>query len=163
MLEALTIEASGGHFLAYNPDGQSLVFLDRQTKQVSFWNLASRKVTRKLSIEVSGSNDDWAASVVDRLLASGNLDGRKIGDAESGKLVPAITKVRDAPIAASPNGRVVAGRDPVSGSSAVIWELATGRQLQTLRETTGFVVALAFSPDGRSLAAANGKSSPCGT
>jgi WD40 repeat protein/serine/threonine protein kinase len=57
-------------------------------------------------------------------------------------------------VAFHPNGRQLA-----SGScdnTAKVWDLETGQILQTLRGHIGYVMALAYSPDGRLLATASG-------
>ena len=49
----------------------------------------------------------------------------------------------------SPDGGQLAG---ISGNDIKIWDSATGRELYTLTGHTGWVMGLAYSPDGKSLA-----------
>lgn len=56
---------------------------------------------------------------------------------------------KDAVLAASPNGRLVA---VPTGETIRVWDLATLKELSVLRGHTGTIGALAFAPDGRRLA-----------
>jgi WD40 repeat protein len=49
----------------------------------------------------------------------------------------------------SPDGSQLAG---ISGNNIKLWDAASGRELMTLIGHTGWVMGLAFSPDGKSLA-----------
>jgi WD40 repeat protein len=55
-----------------------------------------------------------------------------------------------APLAFSPDGKLVAAASTVD-NSIVVWSVATGRQVATLRGHGGRVHTLAFTPDGRRL------------
>ena len=51
------------------------------------------------------------------------------------------------------------GRQLATGScdnTAKVWDLDTGREVETLRGHIGYVMALAYSPDGSLLATASG-------
>lgn len=54
----------------------------------------------------------------------------------------------------SPNGRIIAGPSgsATSGNVIKLWDATNGRELITLAGHTGWVMGLAFSPDGNSLA-----------
>ncbi len=57
-------------------------------------------------------------------------------------------------VAFHPNGRQLA-----SGScdnTAKVWDLDTGREVETLHGHVGYVMSLAYSPDGQVLATASG-------
>jgi WD40 repeat protein len=57
-------------------------------------------------------------------------------------------------VAFHPNGKQLA-----SGScdnTAKVWDLETGQEVETLRGHIGYVMALAYSPDGSLLATASG-------
>jgi RNA polymerase sigma factor (sigma-70 family) len=55
-----------------------------------------------------------------------------------------------APLAFSPDGKLVAAASSVD-NSIVVWSVATGRQVDTLRGHGGQVYTLAFTPDSRRL------------
>jgi WD40 repeat protein len=60
-------------------------------------------------------------------------------------------------VAYAPDGKVLAsaGFDDLD---VKLWDLATGKELQTLRGHKGMVLGVAFSPDGRTLASCSGGS-----
>jgi WD40 repeat protein len=60
-----------------------------------------------------------------------------------------ITILNAGSVIFSPDGRQLAG---VSGNAIKLWEAATGRELLTLVGHSGWVMGLAFSPDGKWLA-----------
>lgn len=53
-------------------------------------------------------------------------------------------------VAFSPDGQTIAGG--ISDKTIKLWEVATGRELTTLRGHSSVVLTVAFSPDGRTLA-----------
>ena len=90
-----------------------------------------------------------------------NHDPIRIWDVVSGKLVRELpVKARSWSLAFSPDGRYLIGTETglASGSKLLVWSLESGAMVQTLpfpRDLSA-PFGLAFSPDGRSLAAACG-------
>jgi WD40 repeat protein len=90
-----------------------------------------------------------------------NRDPIRIWDVVSGKLVRELpVKARSWSLAFSPDGRYLIGTETslASGSKLLVWSLESGAVIQTLpfpRDLSA-PFGLAFSPDGRSLAAACG-------
>jgi WD40 repeat protein len=57
-------------------------------------------------------------------------------------------------VAFSPDGRYLASGS--WDSTVKIWDVESGKEVQTLRGHAGFIYGLAFSPDGQRLASASG-------
>jgi WD40 repeat protein len=91
-----------------------------------------------------------------RRLAAAYWDGTvKVWDITSGKTLHTFRHGdRATAVAFHPNGRQLAsgGCDNV----ARVWDLDTGRELETLRGNIGYVMGVAYSPDGQTLATASG-------
>ncbi len=64
-------------------------------------------------------------------------------------------------LAFAPNGAMLATTGPLTkaGSELRIWDVATRQELSMPREQTASITAVAFSPDGRTIATAGGKES----
>ncbi len=63
-------------------------------------------------------------------------------------------------LAFSPDGKTLAlVRNKVVGSEVVLWEVATGKELATLKGLSSRVTLVAYSPDGKRLAVADDNSS----
>lgn len=155
--------------VAYSPDGETLASgsMDRTVK---VWDLATRKPRATLR----GHEGDVTAVVYStdgRTVISGSRDRTvRIWDASQGteraRLVGHSAPV--ASVAISPDGRTIASGGGVDlftpsdlsnaqrGESGEVklWNLADGRLLATPRQKISPVNAVAFSPDGGSLAIA---------
>src|SRR5262245_54032687 len=95
-----------------------------------------------------------------RTLAVETTSLLKVIDADTGKerqsfpIGTGVWRAGKPPFAISADGTMLAAVDisEKTPSSIRIWELATGKELRRLRGHAGETTALAFSPDGRSLA-----------
>ncbi len=85
----------------------------------------------------------------------------KLWDAKTGQLVASLPvpagQVGVLELAFSPDGKVLAGSvgvlpNPKPPGAIVLWDVATRRELHTLRGHGARITALAFAPDGRTLA-----------
>jgi WD40 repeat protein len=158
--------------LAFTPDSKVLISCG-DDKFVRFWDLASGKVTRRLEVE-GGVADAVSVSPEGKTLA---VVGRRIGnhrgpihtwDLATGKPLRSFGPERmwmiDVPF--TPDSKYVATGG--TGFTASLWEVATGREVRrfehprpppgparTSPRKLDMVLALAFSPDGKTLATAD--------
>src|SRR5262249_22623179 len=84
-------------------------------------------------------------------------DGGRISlwDARTGKDLRQFSRQGVAYLAGSPNGKLLAGAG-AAGRTVHLWDAASGKEVRRLEGRTGFNgirMALAFSPDGKILAA----------
>jgi WD40 repeat protein len=102
----------------------------------------------------SGFNDIDFAAGGKLLLARETNRSRQIvlWDTANGKEVRRLPEVRCC--ACSPNGRLVAGGG--EEGTVLLWDVATGEEVRQLRGHRSAVRALAFSPDGSTLASGGG-------
>ncbi len=141
--------------VAFSPDGKTLASGGRA---VRLWDVAGRKEVRSLSVKnvmkVTFSPDG-------KLLATTESGGPlvRMWDVASGREVRqlAVAEKKLSHPAFSPDGTLLAAGD--SAGVIHVWEAATGREVRAIGEATkpgpgsGYVLgAVAFSPDGRTLA-----------
>ncbi len=170
-LRTFSGHTSAVNAVAFSPDGRTLVSGSWQT--IKLWDVASGSELRTLSGHTSVHA--VAFSPDGRMIASGQGCVRnetthkwdkdcnlKLWDAASGSELRTLSGHTDnvLAVAFSPDGRMIA-----SGQGCVwnettqqndkdcnlkIWDVASGSELRTL-EHPGYVFAVAFSPDGRTL------------
>jgi eukaryotic-like serine/threonine-protein kinase len=141
---------------AFSPDGQRIVTTDDQSAQVR-----DAETGRLLFSLLHGDTVYHAVYRADgaRLVTAGGDGTVKIWDAASGTLVRELKhdgrRLRYYVVALSPDGTIVAAID-LAGEVAHVWDADTGAPLAELHNDAAAFPSLAFSADGRWLAASGG-------
>jgi WD40 repeat protein len=165
-LATLTADAFWVSSLAFAPDGQTLV-LGLRDRLVKLWDVTARQERATLEAH-DGEITCVAFSPDGRTLATGSFEGdAKLWDVatrkERARLKGHSRSVSS--MAFSPDGRTLATAS--WDGSVKLWSVTTGEELVTLGEhsqavrnlSKGFgdfaVLAVAFSPDGKTLATAD--------
>ena len=148
--------------LAFSPDGKYLVagfgspnlWTDAKSPNpLKVWEVATRRLIRRLSGH-TGYCVSLDFSKGGTRLASGSRDGTAIlWSTETWKATwklsePGVEYVEDA--AFSPDGKALAVA--TFGGTVQLWDVASGKLLETLKGHSNAVNAVVFSPDGRTLA-----------
>ena len=148
--------------VAFAPDGRTLAAVT-SAGRASLWDLETRSLLRRPFRVADGPARGISYSADGTMLATAGVDGVKLWDARTGAALGAIGATTSAglitgppaagDVAFSPAGSLVAFVNELGGS-AEIWDARRRERLVTLRpsfaELGGYAVA--FSPDGRSLA-----------
>jgi WD40 repeat protein len=146
--------------VAFSPDGRRLATASRLDRTVKVWD--ATRSQECLALEGHSLSVAAVAFGTDGRLASATID-----PAVRGERVPATVKVWDtaagqaaltleghSSVALSPDGGLLAAAsNPPAGPAVTVWEAKTGRPVHTLRGDTVRFTAVAFSPDGKRLAA----------
>jgi WD40 repeat protein len=136
-----------------SPDGKHLATANIGTVQVLEVNSGKTVATLPGVLHMASH---LAFSADGQRLAASYWDGTvKVWEIKSGKTLHTFHHGDRAMVVAfHPNGRQLA-----SGScdnTAKVWDLDTGQEVDTLRGHIGYVMWLAYSPDGQTLATASG-------
>jgi WD40 repeat protein len=155
--------------VAFNPNGRILAS-GTNDNRIKLWDAAGGRELRTLEGHTSRISS-LAFSPDGRTLASGASDNTaKLWDVASGKElrtlaghakkgvfvayegIPGVVEggYEVSSVAFSPKGRTLASA--ATDRTIKLWDVASGRELRTLRGHTNWVQSVAFSPDGRSLA-----------
>ncbi|WP_263354546.1 WD40 domain-containing protein [Acidicapsa acidisoli] len=154
------LELNDHHQAVLSPDWRWLA-TTTYTPSITIWNFSSGERVKSLEghEEIVSA---MAFSADGRWLATGSADQvAKVWDVTAGREVCSVRRTRTQSImiggfsglALSPDGRRLATASlPEDGNTISIWDVATGRVLQTLSGHTGQANAVAFNPDGKLVA-----------
>jgi WD40 repeat protein len=140
--------------VAFSPDGHT--FATGAHQQVRLWDLTGRSLLPPLQ-----ADPEWVSCVAfspdgKRIATVGHTGIAKIWDVTNGEEVcPPYKRPQINAVAFHPTGKYVA-----SGGTdwkVNLWDSATGREIKTLSGCTDFVSGVAFSADGKYLAASSWK------
>jgi WD40 repeat protein len=137
---------------------------------IRIWNSRDGQLQRALVGHINTVNS-VAFSPDGKLLASGSSDKTiKLWDPALGRELRTLAGHTGEinTVAFSPDGRILAsgagvldgskpqGNDHPADKTIKLWDVSTGREIRTLVGSEGEVTAVAFSPDGRTLASSSG-------
>jgi RNA polymerase sigma factor (sigma-70 family) len=174
--EQAILKANPGHNhvkqVLFSPDGKTLAYVSARldikpdVSKVELWDVSSRK--KRVTVEA----DRVAFSPDSSILASKTANVVKLWNVADGKERAALQGLygdndRLMDLAFSPDGKTLAlagyryeGLNGRAWDEVKIWDLASGRQRPSLNGSNGGVLHVAFSSDGRTLAAAGNRWQP---
>jgi WD40 repeat protein len=148
-----------GHYgeivaVAFGSDGKT-VYSAAWDNTIRFWDVATGKETKQLKHE--GVIEGMVLTPDGASLISCSQDGTiRRWDAQTGKELGRYTGLKGMPrpLAVSPDGKTLA----CGAGSIFLWDLETGKELRRIGDgdTHGFQ-SVVFSPDGKKLAAVDGR------
>jgi RNA polymerase sigma factor (sigma-70 family) len=147
--------------LAYAPDGKSMAAAHGEGKKVVVWDTATGKALRRLEGH-SGPVAAVAYSADGKVIASGAADRSvRVWDAATGQEVCRFEAEKSVEgVALSCDGKLVASC--ASDKGVHLWDVATRQHVGKLPFPEESVRAVAFAPDGKTLAAASASIGPAG-
>jgi WD40 repeat protein/serine/threonine protein kinase len=146
---------------AFSGDGATLVTLtENEPPELTFWRMADPTRIRHVTVPpvVSGMGPILAVTPDLRVVAQAAPEGRVyVLDGETGRerwTVKASEEFLTA-VALSPDGQLLATGAGFTESNIRLWDVTSGKEVGRLEGHRGWVEALLFWPDGRTLASAS--------
>ncbi|HZY90155.1 MAG TPA: WD40 repeat domain-containing protein, partial [Gemmataceae bacterium] len=142
--------------LAYSPDGKILA-VGTGNHEGTIWLLdaATGKRLRTI-VDPKGYVVSLAYSGDGRTILCGHGKNTRLWDVATGKVLQTFQggSFNGRRFALSPDGRMIAGGGGIGSERTIhLWQAATGKEVRTLQDPDNVdVYALAFSPDGKTLA-----------
>jgi len=144
--------SGSSHSLAFSPDGKTLAAAGR-VNTVYLWDVQSGQELLRFSQFHEGSIRQVAYSPDGKAIASAAWDGTiRLWDGVTGKNMFSLKAETVAAICFSPDSKVLAAGG--FAKSIDLYDVVTGEEVGTFPTEEMAVVKLAFSPDGKLLAAA---------
>jgi WD40 repeat protein len=145
------------HGLNFLPDGQSMFAVTGDNLTV--WRVSDGNELATHSIHIDGQGMGFPVGVAGHtnLVAVGEKGRRlRVIDLAGGKEIFRATTSGSwiETVALSGDGRILASSSGTDETVVHLWDVASGRELGTLEGHRGFVSALVFWPDGKTLASA---------
>jgi WD40 repeat protein len=150
--------------LAYHPDGTRIASGD-DGGVIKVWEVGRHQRAQELSPadhvrEVAFTADGTQLRAL-TLLGTGGFRGWEVATGHPNPDRPIVVKKRDEwPLryfALSRDGRLCAGPDPDNPATLNVWDVESGKRVLALTGHRTGIRSVAFSPDGRLLAAASGE------
>jgi WD40 repeat protein len=150
--------------VAFSPDGKTLVSGSRD-KSAKLWDVV-RNQKGDILQGPAGSHNEVSFSPDSKVLAAGTGNGTvTLWDVATGRAVATLKGHKESVrcVAFSPDGKILASGSGIwfahgrasKADEIKLWNVASGREVATLRAQRGAICSVAFSRDGRLLAAAN--------
>ncbi|MBG1271190.1 serine/threonine-protein kinase [Nostoc sp. WHI] len=155
LIRTLEGHTNGVPSVVFSPDGMTLAS-GSWDKTIKLWNLKTGKLIRALE-----GNPDSILSVAfapDGLtLASGSKDMKiKLWNLKTGKLIHTLKghndKVNSVTFLSSASPNCVTLVSGSSDKTIKLWNPVTGKEIRTLKTGSGYIYAVAISPDGQTIA-----------
>ncbi len=142
--------------LAFSPDGRALA-VGSYNGQVKLWDVTTGSALR--AFQGHDHNVLCLAFTTDgKALASGSYDGTvRVTEVATGKEVRKFRVMKEPAwaVALSPDATLAACGDQAD-TTVLLWDVTTGKELRRLTRSGSGSIRLAFSADGRTLAATDG-------
>jgi RNA polymerase sigma factor (sigma-70 family) len=142
---------------AISPDGKILA--SGHIKAIKLWDATTGNAMATLADDTKNISH-VVFSPDGKLLASAELRALRLWDLTTNKEIRRLEAGKPEGriihgVAFSPDGKTLASAE-TQAKTVKLWEVATGKEINTLEGHTGAVLGVAFSPDGKTLASADG-------
>jgi WD40 repeat protein len=131
--------------LSFSPDGK-YALSGSADHNIRLWEVATGRELRTFT----GHSDNIITAVFSpdgkRVLSAGQDYSLRVWDILTGRAVSTVTGDFHEAVAFSPDRQYLLS---ATHQKAVLWEVATGKRVRTLKKHAGWITAISFSSDGR--------------